>query len=101
MPTHAHRTLRNADLLADVDEGSAEKSTEKCSVSGSFFLQFIFSTRPEPTETDRRFRENRNTDRATLQFRFTTLRTFACIISDVLPPELNYLILVQEFSVRC
>ena len=64
MPTHAHRTLRNTDHLIGFDEKPTEKPTEKPSVR---FCRF------KPTETDRRFGENRKTDRAAFHFRFTTL----------------------------
>ena len=63
MPTHAHRTLRNTDHSV----GLEEKPTEKCSVSASFYLDFI---RPKPTDF---LDKNRKTDRATFQFRFITL----------------------------
>ena len=62
MPTHAHRTVRNTDHLAGLDE----KSAEKCSSSVVFSFSFI----KKPTETDQLFRENGKTDRATFHFRF-------------------------------
>ena len=47
MPTHAHRTLRNTDLLIWFDEKPTEKPTEKYSVSVSVLFCL---NRPKPTD---------------------------------------------------
>ena len=67
MPTHAHRTLRNTDLLIWFDEKPTEKPTEKYSVSVSVLFGL---NRPKPTDV---WGKNKKTDRAMFHFRFTTL----------------------------
>lgn len=68
--THEHLLLWNVGFLAGFTEKPADKPTEECSGSISFYFGFVL----KQTETDRFLRENRKTDVAFLLYvRFTTL----------------------------
>ena len=79
MSIHVHGTLRNTDHLSSSDEKPAEKSTEKCSISVSFYFKTVPSTdrnRPKPTDFSGK---DRKIDRATaVQFPYSALYVRVC-----------------------